>query len=486
MISLSRCRDWQLRGGLIVLLIAVNAALTTTAGFELHYDEAQYWEWSQHLDWSYYSKGPLIAWLIALSETLFGHGEWQVRLFAWVAQGIFITLIFSLTHLVWNNRAAAWWAVFITLTTPLYFTLGLVMTTDVFLFTCWTWGLWAAYRALNQNRARAWYELGAAVGIGALVKLSIGLLPAVTGLLVLVTPRWRHHLLNPHVWGGIGMMLLCMSPLLWWNFHHDWMMFRHELGHVGYDEWSILRMGVFLLGQWVALSPLVVIVAVTVLARIPHSMRHRLLWLISLVCVVFFILKAGSAKVQLNWPAPAYIGFIVLFAGAVPHLTAAWRRLLLTGMASSLMFMAVGYFPYAFGIPAKIDPLKVVKAWRKPVAAISVSAPQPDFILTDKYELAAELAFYWPHRLPVYITGNANRRYNQHDLWPGIDREAGHNALYISTTPEPPPELTRAFRQCRELPPVVAHAPDGNPLRILYVRYCTHYVSIIWPTPQFY
>jgi len=478
--------DWQLLCGLNLMLIAVNAWLTSAAGFELYYDEAQYWESSQHLDWSYYSKGPLLAWLIALAETLFGHGEWQVRLFAWLTQGIFISLVFVFTRLVWNSRVAAWWAVVITLTTPLYFTLGLVMTTDVFLFSCWTWGLWAIYRALNQNQVHAWYELGAAVGIGALVKLSIGLLPAITGMLVMVTPRWRHHLINPHVWGGIGVMLLCMTPILWWNFHHDWMMFRHEIGHVDNDEWSLLRMMVFLLGQWVVLSPLVVIVAVTVLARIPQPMRQRLLWLISLACVIFFVLKAGSAKVQLNWPAPVYIGFIILFAGAVPQLSRTKRRTLVFGMTASLMFMVVGYFPYAFGITGKIDPLKVVKAWRQPVSAISAKAPQADFILTDKYELAAELAFYWPQRVPVYITGNAERRFDQHDLWPSIDREAGHNALYISTNPAPPPELARAFKQCHELRPEVAGAPDGNPLRTLFVRYCSHYVSIIWPTPKFY
>src|SRR6202521_847724 len=39
---------------------------------ELAADEAHYWDWSRHLDWSYYSKGPLVAWLIRLSCELFG------------------------------------------------------------------------------------------------------------------------------------------------------------------------------------------------------------------------------------------------------------------------------------------------------------------------------------------------------------------------------------------------------------------------------
>jgi len=478
--------DWQLLCGLIVALIALKAWLTSAAGFELHYDEAQYWEWSQFLDWSYYSKGPLVAWLIALAEHLFGHGEWQVRLFAWLCHGIFLALLFVLTRLLWKNRAAAWWATIITLTTPLYFTLGLVMTTDVFLLTFWTWGLWAAQRAIYQEQAHAWYELGAAVGLGALTKLSIGLLPAIVGMLVLIIPQWRRYLATPHVWGGMVLILVCMSPLLLWNYHNDWVMFRHELGHVGYDEWSFTRLIEYILGQWLALSPLMVIVAITVVAHFPQVIRHRLFWLISLVCTVFFFLKAGSAKVQLNWPAPAYIGFIILFAGAIPAFTTFKRRLVIIAMVMSVTFMAVGYFPYFFGLPAKLEPFKVVKSWQQSITTISSMAPETDFILTDKYELAGELAFYWPHRIPVYITGSATRRFNQHDLWPAIDREAGRDAIYISTHPEPPAELARAFNRCVELQPAIAFTYDASILRTLYVRHCSHYVSIIWPKPELY
>ena len=478
--------DWQLLGVLTLMLIAFKAWLTAAAGFELHYDEAQYWEWSQHLDWSYYSKGPLVAWLIALAEYLFGHGEWQVRLFAWLTHGIFLVLIFVLTRQVWGSPSAAWWATSITLTTPLYFTLGLVMTTDIFLFTFWTWGLWAACRALIQEQPRAWYELGAAVGIGALAKLSIGLLPAAIGLLTLIIPQYRRHLLRPHVWAGLGLMLICMSPLLLWNYHHDWVMFRHELGHVGQDEWSWIRLIEFLLGQWAALSPLVAILAIAVLAHYPHMLQQRFIWIISLLCLGFFLIKAGGAKVQLNWPAPVYIGFVVLFAGAIPNFTDAQRRWLISGIFISLALMAVAYFPHYFGLPAKLDPFKVVKIWRQPINAISTMAPRADFILTDKYELAGELAFYWPQGLPVYITGSAARRFNQHDLWPAIDREAGRDAIFISTKPNPPAELTQAFRQCVMPQTLAVHAYDGSVLRTLYVTPCSDYVSIIWPKPQFY
>jgi 4-amino-4-deoxy-L-arabinose transferase-like glycosyltransferase len=43
-------------------------------------DEAYYWTWSNRLGWSYYSKGPMVAYFITLSTRLGGDMEFYVRL----------------------------------------------------------------------------------------------------------------------------------------------------------------------------------------------------------------------------------------------------------------------------------------------------------------------------------------------------------------------------------------------------------------------
>ena len=472
--------------GLIVVLLALKSWITAAAGLELHFDEAQYWEWSQQLDWSYYSKGPLVAWLIAASTTLFGHGEWQVRLFAWLASAVFLILLYALTLHVWNDHRAAWWTVILALTTPLYFTLGLVMTTDMFMLTCWTWALWASYRALIDNRQRAWLEAGAAVGLGALTKLSIGLLPFFVGLLVLLTPAWWHHLRSKQLWLGLGLMLLCMSPMLLWNAANDWVMLRHEGGHVEHAEWSLTRALEFLAGQWLALSPLVVILAIMALWRRPQPSGQRLLWYVSCAGLAFFILKAASDKVQLNWPSPVYIGFIVLFAGHIARFTTGRLRLFYGALAISVVMIVVGTFAERFGLAGKQDPLRKLKYWSAPISEIAAQSPQAQFVLTDTYRLAGELAFYWPERIAVYVTGNADRRFNQHDLWSPIDREAGRNGVYISQKRNPPPELAQAFEQCQPLEPLKITATNGSYIRTLYAHRCEGYQPILWPIPQRY
>jgi 4-amino-4-deoxy-L-arabinose transferase-like glycosyltransferase len=471
---------------LAAFLIGFKSWLTYAAGVELHFDEAQYWEWSKQLDWSYYSKGPLVAWLIALSERLFGHSEWAVRLPAWLAYDALLFLMYAFARDVWNSRAAAWWAVILLLFNPMYFTLSLVMTTDIFLFLFWVTGLWAAYRALILVQPRAWYVMGAAVGMGALTKLSIGLLPAGVGIAVLLTPRWRRHLASPHLWGGVLLMVIIMLPVILWNAGHDWVMLRHESGHMGETQWSLLRGLSFLGGQIFAFSPLIALVAIGVLRHPPANEGQRLLWGLSLGWLAFFFFKALAAKVQINWPAPCYISLLILFAGHIDALPRWQYRVVLAGFGLALAMMMIAYFPYQLGLTWKQDPFKRTKAWREPVVQLSRLSPPVDFILTPNYRIAAEMAFYWPKYLPTYVAGSAARRFDQHDLWPAIDREAGHNGLWVSTSTEFPPEMASAFDECIPLKPVPAVTPNGGTVRTLYASYCRNYRPIVWPKPSTY
>src|SRR5438270_3609953 len=61
-------------GGLHVAYFAYHCPL------DLAPDEAHYWDWSRHLDWSYYSKGPLVAYLIRMSCWV--AGSWSQQLTA--------------------------------------------------------------------------------------------------------------------------------------------------------------------------------------------------------------------------------------------------------------------------------------------------------------------------------------------------------------------------------------------------------------------
>jgi hypothetical protein len=348
----------------------------------------------------------------------------------------------------------------------------------------WAWGLWAIYRALILDQKRAWYEVGIAIGLGALSKLSMGLLPLMAGLAILFNRAWWHHLRCHQLWFGLLLTLTCLSPMLIWNAHNDWVSLRHEESHIENEHWSLIAAAEFLIGQWLVLSPIVASLALSALWKKPRQSGHTLLWMLGLGWLMFFILKAATGKIQLNWPAPIYIGLIVLFAGMVPELGTIKRKILYGGLFSSILIFAVLLFPMHFGLNGDQDPFKKNKYWAEPISILEQRLPSAQFILTDNYRLAAELAFYWPQPLPVYITGSESRRFNQHDLWPGIAREEGNSALYINDEPQPHPLLSKAFAKCTPYSPLVVTAWDGKVIRTLHPYYCQQYQPIEWPTPE--
>src|ERR1051326_7265405 len=57
---------WHLLAAAILLGVAALRVwyLASACTLDLAPDEAHYWDWSRHPDWSYYSKGPAVAYLI--------------------------------------------------------------------------------------------------------------------------------------------------------------------------------------------------------------------------------------------------------------------------------------------------------------------------------------------------------------------------------------------------------------------------------------
>ena len=67
---------------LAFLIVLTVLRLVYIAQVGLLPDEAYYHEWSQRLDWWYFSKGPGIALIMRAGTALFGHTEFGIRFFA--------------------------------------------------------------------------------------------------------------------------------------------------------------------------------------------------------------------------------------------------------------------------------------------------------------------------------------------------------------------------------------------------------------------
>lgn len=110
--------DWLLAvsvvGGLTVWRLLTLAFDQT----DLFMDESQYWFWGQNLDWGYYSKPPMIAWLSRLVTDLAGSDStFWVRAPGSVLHAVTGVLTGLLAARLFGSRIGLWAAVFY-VTTP--------------------------------------------------------------------------------------------------------------------------------------------------------------------------------------------------------------------------------------------------------------------------------------------------------------------------------------------------------------------------------
>ena len=91
--------------------LAVVAAITAarliwlavqSAG--LYPDEAQYWFWAQHPAFGYYSKPPLVAWLIWLTTAAFGDSEFAIRLSAPLLHAGAAGIVYAIAARLYDRR----------------------------------------------------------------------------------------------------------------------------------------------------------------------------------------------------------------------------------------------------------------------------------------------------------------------------------------------------------------------------------------------
>src|SRR2546430_6030183 len=108
-LALSPAWGCRLLAALLILgtTVAHLLYLGINCPIDLAPDEAHYWDWSRHLDWSYYSKGPLVAWMIRASCTVFGDVMPAVRLPAVLCGALLLVSLYVLTVQTFGREGLA-------------------------------------------------------------------------------------------------------------------------------------------------------------------------------------------------------------------------------------------------------------------------------------------------------------------------------------------------------------------------------------------
>jgi len=233
-----RWATWGATVGLVVIVLALRVAyLALWCPYELTGDEAHYWEWSRRPDLSYYSKGPGVAWTIALSTAALGNTELGVRLPAALFGALSMLIMARLATAVSGDARAGFVAAAAFALAPVFQATSLLMTIDGPFVAMWlaaAWAGWYVFSHLERGGGvyRPMVALGAALGVGFLYKYTILLLPV--GMIGWALVRRRRLAGDASCWKGLFVAAflfgVLISPVLIWNALEGWPTVRHLIG----------------------------------------------------------------------------------------------------------------------------------------------------------------------------------------------------------------------------------------------------------------
>jgi 4-amino-4-deoxy-L-arabinose transferase-like glycosyltransferase len=414
-------------------------------------DEAHYALYGLNLDWSYFDHPPMVGWMQALALNL-GESEFILRLWP---------IVLSILSLVWVahwtgstfGRTAMWTVLGLWWLAPIPKLLGFALVPEVPLLL-FSWAVFVQTYKLTLAESQSlsdWFWLGVLLGLAALSKYTAITL-ALSVSIALVQYRGWSVLRTPGLWLTAVVASLLISPILYWNYQHDWISFAYQLDHsAGRSQWNLMDAVRMQLTQLASFSPAVYLLGLAALIATLRrgTAEQRLLALFALPILLLFSVLAAKGRSLPHWTAVGVLFTLPLIGSWISEWRQIWQRctvvvLLLISMTLSVVLLlvlfraplpypdyqhpladAVGWKSLAktmkqMAIEASNTQSTPVSAQSEPAQSLSLSgskvAAVPLFI--SNWSHASRIAWY-AKPLTLYVL---DQRYDQFDLWFGAPK----------------------------------------------------------------
>ncbi len=391
----------------------------------LTFDTYYYWEWSRHLALSYYDGSPMIAYLIKCSTWLFGDTLFALSVVGITSQGLTCAILYKTARLFLTQEASLL-AMSLWLFSPLVTIDVLKQTTyDTPLALFWALTLYFTARYITFKTPRNLYGIGLAIGLMMLSKYT-GAVLILALLLFLLTPPYRFLLKTRPFYALFLISLVLFSPVIIWNYQHDWQSFlyqltTHQLTKTSNPLWNMLTSFICILLpslNFMLIPPLLCWLkkprAGYFSLKITDSTEKKLVSLCRLIGTVFlcfYLISASQAAIKSCWLTP-YLLTSALLAGYCADAFHRQRSLtLLLGfyILVSVCILINNTLRFHLTTPKKLIEYQLIQAF-------NVSHPTPPKMVIAPGWFEARMLFFLNDHPAVYTMACGSQE-NQYALW---------------------------------------------------------------------
>ncbi|WP_415395861.1 ArnT family glycosyltransferase [Sulfurimonas sp. CS5] len=411
----------------IIITLAIFSAIYN-AFLPLHGDEAYYWMWSHHLQTGYYDHPPFIAYMIYLTNFI-SQAEWGVRLVNVFSMSISALYIFKLTSEIFDDKIAL--NALLIFSSIILVHAGYIITTpDSPLILFYSITLYYSYRAIFYGKTIDYALTGVLLGLMMLSKYTAILF--VFTLLIFIFLKRRDILFKTNFYLAIFLSVIVVSPMLFWNYQHDWISFTFQLDHGSTENFEIYPhlFFEFFGGQFGIFSPVFTGVLFYFLVKDKLYYKNDKLFFLALSTItilLFFFYKSFFTRMELNYTAPAYISGAILTAYIFEHYKLV--RLFKVGLIIAIILTIIGRFGFLFYLEIVQDRMYGNK---EAVQLLQTHVKEGDSFYGDHLTMAAYLKYYLKGHPDTDVA--PKNRFSQYDMW--REKDYLKNGLVLTRDPE--------------------------------------------------
>ena len=309
---------------LLIIPILIKSILASTT--ELTNDEAYYWTYAQHLQWSYFDHPPMIALMIRLSTfNLLQQHEFFLRLGPMLCSAISTYLIYLIGKHLKNSQTGFFSALLFIASPYCSLIAGCLLIPDAPALMFWLWSVLLMIRIIMRSQqghrlAMILLTLGFAIGCSIFSKVSGVFLWFGFGLYIVLYQR--NLLRNPFLYLSVFITLIFIGCIVYWNYNNQFITYTYHSSRVSFFgslQWDSFFRELF--GEIGYNNPIIFFLIISAIVGSRRNMQfigsqqQQLVFSLSFPLILIVLFLSLFRDTLPHWNAPGY-STLIPFAAA--------------------------------------------------------------------------------------------------------------------------------------------------------------------------
>ena len=301
----------------VLAIVGLKVCASFFTNFSLYGDEAQYWLWSQNLDFGYFSKPPLLAWFLSGHILLFGDTFFSLKMFPLLIYFLLFFAFYRLCLRLSLTREKSVICSFGFLLIPAATVSSFLISTDLLLLLFWVLAMTKLLETRKDGSVINFVLLGVFLGLAFLAKYAA--VYFLLSFLILVSAD--KEMLSSLKSRALGwfifalFFLLILLPNIYWNFNNSWVTFAHTSDNANLKNLNLnfVEPFKFLISQIFMVGPVLFLSFFYMFKFFRLDFENKFLLIFSLPIIIIVLFESFLVRANANWAAPALISLYILF-----------------------------------------------------------------------------------------------------------------------------------------------------------------------------